>query len=295
MLYNINLILNNAPQPWQISFQDSAAPVFSGIVELHSTIIELILTITPDFIFTFTSNNLVLFSCSIFLLFPSLLILYSSKKLWDRGSKLGSMVGGLAGLIQIGDRFFPQQGNNNPAPGNNTPTPSSSSTNNLIPNPNPNSSPKPANNQAGQLRSQTSDIGGANACSLLGLINTNNYLTNKKINHSFLFPFIIGNLDVGVLDNSVAQLAYSVLLLSLVALFCLINIIIYGLGYYFSKETKYNDVNKYPFVSKIIKRYSTVTLFSIAIETVLCFMAILSLVGSSIYILYSVTTITWKG
>ena len=113
--------------------------------------------------------------------------------------------------------------------------------------------------------------------------------------HNFLFPFIMANLEVGELNSPVAQLASSILLLSLVALFCLINIIIYGLGYYFSKETKYNDVNKYPFVSKIIKRYSTVTLFSIAIETVLCFMAILSLVGSSIYILYSVTTITWKG
>ena len=38
MLYNINLILNDAPQPWQIGFQDSAAPGFSGIVELHNTL-----------------------------------------------------------------------------------------------------------------------------------------------------------------------------------------------------------------------------------------------------------------
>ena len=38
MLYNINLILNDAPQPWQIGFQDSAAPGFFGIVELHNTL-----------------------------------------------------------------------------------------------------------------------------------------------------------------------------------------------------------------------------------------------------------------
>ena len=38
MLYNINLILNDAPQPWQIGFQDSAAPGFSGIAELHNTL-----------------------------------------------------------------------------------------------------------------------------------------------------------------------------------------------------------------------------------------------------------------
>ena len=38
MIFNLNLILNDAPQPWQISFQDSAAPGFSGIVELHNTL-----------------------------------------------------------------------------------------------------------------------------------------------------------------------------------------------------------------------------------------------------------------
>lgn len=38
MNFNLNLILNDAPQPWQIGFQDSAAPGFSGIVELHNTL-----------------------------------------------------------------------------------------------------------------------------------------------------------------------------------------------------------------------------------------------------------------
>jgi cytochrome c oxidase subunit 2 len=33
-----NIIFNDAPQPWQIGFQDSAAPGFTGIVELHNTI-----------------------------------------------------------------------------------------------------------------------------------------------------------------------------------------------------------------------------------------------------------------
>ena len=34
----LNTIFNDAPHPWQIGFQDSAAPGFSGIVELHNTI-----------------------------------------------------------------------------------------------------------------------------------------------------------------------------------------------------------------------------------------------------------------
>ena len=33
-----NTIYNDAPQPWQLGFQDSAAPGFTGIVELHNTI-----------------------------------------------------------------------------------------------------------------------------------------------------------------------------------------------------------------------------------------------------------------
>ena len=41
MLQQISLfktVYNDAPQPWQLGFQDSAAPGFTGIVELHNTI-----------------------------------------------------------------------------------------------------------------------------------------------------------------------------------------------------------------------------------------------------------------
>ena len=40
-----NSILNDAPQPWQIGFQDSAAPGFTGIVELHNTLFFYIILI----------------------------------------------------------------------------------------------------------------------------------------------------------------------------------------------------------------------------------------------------------
>ena len=33
-----NGILNDAAQPWQLGFQDSASPAFSGLVELHNKI-----------------------------------------------------------------------------------------------------------------------------------------------------------------------------------------------------------------------------------------------------------------
>ena len=38
LFFNKLNIFNDAPQPWQIGFQDSAAPGFTGIVELHNTI-----------------------------------------------------------------------------------------------------------------------------------------------------------------------------------------------------------------------------------------------------------------
>ena len=49
MLKNIsifNTIFNDAPQPCQIGFQDSAAPGFTGIVELHNTIFFYLVVIS---------------------------------------------------------------------------------------------------------------------------------------------------------------------------------------------------------------------------------------------------------
>ncbi len=48
MLQNLsifNTIFNDAPQPWQLGFQDSAAPGFTGIVELHNTIFFFLVVI----------------------------------------------------------------------------------------------------------------------------------------------------------------------------------------------------------------------------------------------------------
>ena len=34
----VNVIHNDVPEPWQLGFQDSASPVFTGIEVLHNTI-----------------------------------------------------------------------------------------------------------------------------------------------------------------------------------------------------------------------------------------------------------------
>jgi cytochrome c oxidase subunit 2 len=41
MLQNFSIfttIFNDAPEPWQLGFQDSAAPGYTGLVTLHNTI-----------------------------------------------------------------------------------------------------------------------------------------------------------------------------------------------------------------------------------------------------------------
>lgn len=86
-----------------------------------------------------------------------------------------------------------------------------------------------------------------------------------KVSHSFIFPFILANMEVGELDSKLALYSYSVLMFSLVAFCCFINIVLYGLGYYLAQNSKYNDVNKYPFLSKILKRYTKVTTITISI------------------------------
>jgi len=42
----INPVYNDAPEPWQIGFQDGASPAFEGITELHNSIFFYLLLIS---------------------------------------------------------------------------------------------------------------------------------------------------------------------------------------------------------------------------------------------------------
>ena len=58
MIFNfsfLNSIFNDAPHPWQIGFQDSAAPGFTGIVELHNTIFFYLVVISVGVFWVLTS------------------------------------------------------------------------------------------------------------------------------------------------------------------------------------------------------------------------------------------------
>ena len=59
-----NIILNDVAEPWQLGFQDSAAPGFSGLVTLHNTI----------------GFYLIVISISVFWVLFSLIYSYSSNK-----------------------------------------------------------------------------------------------------------------------------------------------------------------------------------------------------------------------
>ena len=70
---------------------------------------------------------------------------------------------------------------------------------------------------------------------------------------------------------------------SLVAFCCFINIVLYGLGYYLAQNSKYNDADKYPLLSKFCRRYSKVTLLYISIEAFTCIFCLLGLIVLSFY------------
>jgi cytochrome c oxidase subunit 2 len=57
-------IFNDAPQPWQFGFQDSAAPGFTGLINLHNII----------------GFYLIIISLSVFLVFYSIINTYGSHK-----------------------------------------------------------------------------------------------------------------------------------------------------------------------------------------------------------------------
>jgi hypothetical protein len=86
-------------------------------------------------------------------------------------------------------------------------------------------------------------------------------MVNNDMKYLFSFPFIFYNLDINVSDSDsmITQLAYGVFLLSLVAFFCLINILGYLLAYYLIQKGNYEV--KYPKFSRIINYYKKVNLF----------------------------------
>jgi hypothetical protein len=67
--------------------------------------------------------------------------------------------------------------------------------------------------------------------------------TENNLKHSFLFSWILTNLDINISnsDSDITQLAYGIFLLSLIAILCFINILGYFMAYYFIQRGNYED------------------------------------------------------
>ena len=111
-------------------------------------------------------------------------------------------------------------------------------------------------------------------------------MKNNKIRHSFLFTWILTNLDINVnsTNSDVTQLAYGVFLLSLIALLCLINILGYFTAYYWVQKGNYEE--KYPKLAKVINYYKKVNLVFLVIEVMLCLFSLSILVLFSFLIAF---------
>ena len=66
-------------------------------------------------------------------------------------------------------------------------------------------------------------------------------IMKQKYNYSFYLPLILSKLDIhdSNTDSNIIQLSYAVLLLSLIALYCLINIIGYMTAYIIVQNSNY--------------------------------------------------------
>ena len=109
---------------------------------------------------------------------------------------------------------------------------------------------------------------------------------NNNLTSSFMFPLILSKLDINVTDNhsSLTQISYGVFLLSLIALFCLINIIGYMIVNIIINKVDYEK--RYPRLSKIINYYKKMSLIYISIDIILCLICLLLLVFFSLSIIY---------
>jgi hypothetical protein len=107
-------------------------------------------------------------------------------------------------------------------------------------------------------------------------------MENNNIKYLFSFPFVLYNLDINVNDSDpiITQFAYGILLISLVAFFCYINIAGYVIVIYLIQKSDYET--KYPKFARFINYYKNVNLVFLSIEILLCFICLILLIFFSL-------------
>jgi hypothetical protein len=101
---------------------------------------------------------------------------------------------------------------------------------------------------------------------------------NNLYSQSFSLPIIFSSLDIKISDNAstLTQYSYSVFILSIVGLFCFINVLGFLVSYIFIQQGEYEK--KYPKFKKLINYYKKSTLVYAIIETLLCLTCFLLLI-----------------
>ncbi len=103
--------------------------------------------------------------------------------------------------------------------------------------------------------------------------------------YSFILPWILSNLNVEISDTSsqLLQFSYGVFLSSIVALFCLWNIIGYFIASFLLERIDYKT--KFPKLVKYINGFKNISLFYICIDLIICLSCLLLLVFYSLVII----------
>lgn len=113
-------------------------------------------------------------------------------------------------------------------------------------------------------------------------------ITSKYKESSSLYLILLNYFGLDVVEGKEDVVAYimSIGSLSLLGLFCLINIVIYlTLIYLINKHKESNLIAKYPILQWIIKRYKSMTLGFIIFEFLLLFIILLVLFISSVLLI----------
>lgn len=107
-------------------------------------------------------------------------------------------------------------------------------------------------------------------------------MENNNVKYSFSFPLVFLNLGISVDDSDpvITQFAYGVLLISLVAFFCYINIAGYVIIIFLIQKSDYET--KYPKFARFINYFKKVNLVFLSIEILLCFICLILLIFFSL-------------
>ncbi len=106
--------------------------------------------------------------------------------------------------------------------------------------------------------------------------------------NSFLFPFILYQFDKDNIYKTgpLAEFTFNMVILSLLALFCLINILGYFIANYLINKYSKDIENRYPILSKWIYLFNKTNKLYLIIEIILLFLSIITFLFCNLLFLY---------